>query len=78
VGLSLFSTYILPSNDSHKYLPFATALLSEDSAEEYHFGIGSVLLFLLYLSKQYDVHIMLVKVKQSRYRPGVAQRVPGS
>jgi len=35
-------------------------------------------LLLLYLWKQYDVHVMLVSVKQSRYRPGLAQRVPGS
>ena len=27
---------------------------------------------------EYNVTVAKVKVKQSRYRPGVAQRVPGS
>jgi hypothetical protein len=73
VELFLCSTYVLPGNDSHKYLPFAAAVLSEDSAEECHLGMDSVLLFLYLYSVQGEVTLLL-GLNKHRYNQKCGER----
>ena len=58
--------------------PFEAVVLGDGvSLRSYNISSGSsnILLLLLLLP---PLLLLLKKVKQSRYRPGVAQRVPGS
>ena len=62
--------------------PFEAVVLGDGvSLRSYNISSGSsniLLLLLLLLPPLLLLLLLLKKVKQSRYRPGVAQRVPGS
>jgi hypothetical protein len=81
VELFLCSTYALPSPETHKYLPIATALLSEDSAKECQFGIDSALLLFLYLYSVQCKETLLLCLNKHLYiqmcgeRGGAAPRI---